>query len=171
MPKLIDLTGQRFGRLVALEHVPYNHPDFPKGGWLCQCDCGNKHYFDSHSLTSGSVKSCGCYVAERLKNTKIASKHGMSNSRVYITWRNMHVRCENPNDKRYADYGGRGIQVCDEWKDFQKFYEWAMANGYADNLTIDRKDVNGDYEPGNCRFITRAENNKNRRCVKRGKKQ
>lgn len=169
MPRpIIDLTGQRFGRLVALQHVPYKHTSFPSGGWRCKCDCGNTVFFTTNALKCGSVKSCGCYAKERTSLIKIAQTHGMSRTRIYITWRNMRVRCTNPKDKRWKDYGGRGITVCEEWKNnFKAFFDWAMSHGYEEHLTIDRIDVNGNYCPENCRFITRAENNKKRRKWKK----
>ena len=152
----MDLTGKKFGRLKVLARAD-------RGGWLCLCDCGNQKIVNTHNLTNGLIKSCGCYNKERLLGTHINQKHGMSRTRIYITWRNMRVRCTNPKDKRYASYGGRGITVCEEWNTFEPFRDWAIANGYRDDLTIDRIDTNGNYEPSNCRFITRAENNKNRR--------
>lgn len=97
------------------------------------------------------------------KNTK----HNKSNTRLHLIWCNMKARCYNKNDKYYQDYGGRGIAVCDEWKDdFMSFYNWSTANGYADNLTIDRIDVNGNYEPNNCRWATIKQQNRNKRDTK-----
>lgn len=158
-----DLTGQRFGRLVVLEHIKRND-EYPNGGWLCRCDCGTQKVIPSNPLTSGRVKSCGCYNKTRLVGSHVNQTHGMSRTRLYTTWRNMRVRCYDPKDKRYPLYGGRGIVVCDEWRSsFIAFHDWAMANGYREDLTIDRIDTDGNYEPNNCRFITRAENNKNRR--------
>ena len=167
MPKLIDLTGQKFGRLTVLERVKsLNGKKFC--GWKCTCECGNVSFQQSNSLTSGRVKSCGCYAKERTSKTHIAETHGGSNTRLYITWRNMRVRCKKPNDKRYYCYGGRGISVCEEWDNsFVAFRDWAMSNGYRDDLTIDRIDADGNYSPDNCRFVTRAENNKNRKWRKR----
>lgn len=167
--KYIDLTGQKFGRLTVVEHVKFVEGK-KFSGWLCKCDCGNMTYQKSYQLRNNLVKSCGCYAKERTHNVHIAKTHGSSKSRLYITWRNMRVRCSYPKDKRYSEYGGRGITVCDDWKNsFEAFKKWALANGYSDELTIDRIDANGNYCPDNCRFITRAENNKNRRCVKKGK--
>lgn len=167
MPRRVDLSGQRFGRLVAVCYVPRVTGITKKYGWLCKCDCGEYKIIKSNALTSGAQVSCGCYNKERLLGSNINQTHGMSKSRLFITWRNMRVRCYSEKDKRYSAYGGRGITVCDEWRNsFEAFRDWALANGYRDDLTIDRIDVNGNYEPSNCRFITRAENNKNRRTRK-----
>lgn len=158
-----DIAGQRFGRLVAIKHVK-DSPEHKGGGWICKCDCGNTCFSRTSNLTHGNMISCGCYNKEKSKENKRARKHGMSKTRIYITWRNMRVRCSNPNDREYKNYGGRGITVCPEWRDsFEVFRDWAMQNGYRDDLTIDRIDVNKGYGPDNCRFITREKNNKTRR--------
>lgn len=155
-----DLTGRRFGRLVAIRIVGKS-----KGGtamWECQCDCGNTHITKSSSLLSGDTKSCGCLHREQLRERKTI--HGLKHTRLYSVWNKMKQRCHNENDKSYKNYGGRGIKVCSEWRyDFQSFYDWALANGYQEGLTIDRKNNDGDYEPGNCRWATDAEQNLNKR--------
>ena len=169
MPKMIDLTGQKFGRLTPIAYVnSIEGKTF--NGWLCKCDCGKITYQKSYQLRNNLVKSCGCFAKERTHNVHIAETHGNSKTRLYITWRNMRVRCSYPKDKRYEHYGGRGISVCNEWNNsFEAFRDWAMQTGYSDELTLDRIDTNENYCPENCRFVTRAENNRNRRCVKRGK--
>ena len=130
----------------------------------CTCDCGNKTEVLTTTLKNGKTLSCGCLKAEHL--SKAVSKHKMSHSRIYRTWTNMKVRCYERKLSGYKDYGGRGITVCDEWKNnFMAFYNWAMANGYKDNLTIDRINVNGNYEPSNCRWATQAEQNRNKRTI------
>ena len=154
-----DLTGQRFGRLTVIEFVPN---DKPHAYWKCQCDCGNTIKTTTCSLRSGHSASCGCLNREKI----IAScrVHGQWNTRLYRIWDKMKTRCYNSNSKAYKDYGGRGITVCDEWKnDFKAFYDWSMANGYTDELSIDRIDVNGNYEPSNCRFADRKTQQRNRR--------
>ena len=145
MGKFIDLTGNRYGRLFVIERAENKKRNNNKTRimWKCVCDCGNTVIVESAHLRSGHSQSCGC----------ITKKHGMFGTRIYKIWDGMKQRCYNENHERYIDYGGRGISICEEWKnDFQAFYDWSMANGYADDLTIDREDVNGNYEPGNCRW-------------------
>lgn len=148
-----DLTGQRFGRLTVLEFVPtkdkYSH-------WKCKCDCGNITFVSGVNLTSGGTTSCGC--------KKGHYTHGLSNTRLYKIWADMKKRCYNPNQIHFKDYGGRGIIVCVAWKDdFQAFYNWAMSNGYDDNLTIDRINNDGNYEPSNCRWADAKTQRRNMR--------
>ena len=150
----IDLTGCKFGRLTVIERAENNKDGNPR--WLCKCDCGNeKTVYGSH-LKSGVSQSCGCLAKEKSKER--ATKHGLTTTPIYPIWKLMKHRCYNPHDKRFENYGARGIKVCDEWlHDFQAFYNWAMANGYKNGLSIDRMDVNGNYEPSNCRWATRIE--------------
>lgn len=150
MEKIVDLTGKHFGELMVLKR------SFKKGNaiyWTCQCSCGNIKDIAGKHLKSGGTKSCGCKQQEHSHFI-----HGMTNSRIYSIWQHMKDRCGKKWDKRYKNYGGRGISVCKEWQNsFLAFYNWAFANGYKDNLSIDRIDVNGNYEPSNCRWITMAE--------------
>lgn len=159
MGNFVDLSGQRFGRLVVLQRAESLGT---QTAWMCRCDCGNIKPVRSCTLLNGRTTSCGCFNKELASQR--AKTHGKSKSRIYNIWCGMHTRCYNPKRKAYADYGGRGITICDEWKnDFQMFYDWAMANGYADNLTIDRVDVNRNYEPQNCKWSEAQRQANNRR--------
>ena len=160
-----DLTGRTFGRLTVLKR----DKDRSKPGrtyYLCKCKCGNKKSIRSDGLTSGDSKSCGCLQKENI--LKVVEEHivthGESNSRLYGIYCGMKARCYNKNRKSYKDYGGRGIKVCDEWlNDFEAFRNWAFKNGYSNDLSIDRIDNDGDYEPDNCRWVNRKQQNRNKR--------
>ena len=149
--------GDKFGKLTVIEKADdYIRPNkIHEPRWKCKCDCGNITIVNEYALKSGKTKSCGCLV----KNAIIIAntKHGLSDTRIYHKYYGMIYRCYNPNSDRYSEYGGRGITICDEWLDkdngFINFYNWAISHGYRDDLEIDRINVNGNYEPNNCRWI------------------
>lgn len=126
--------------------------------WLCVCDCGNLKEVNGHDLKCGKIKSCGCLY--KTSHTI----HGKSHTAIYRAWQSMKSRCYNINNPCYKRYGGRGISMCDKWKnDFKAFYDWAISNVYKKGLQIDRIDVNGNYEPDNCRWVTPKKNSNNKR--------
>ena len=161
MGKFIDLTGQKFERLTVIKRYGRRHSHVL---WLCVCDCGNEIVVDSNSLRTGNTRSCGCIRKEHSKVIGSANKtHGMFGTRLYMIWADMKRRCNNPNCEAYNHYGGRGIKLCEEWNDFSIFQQWAETTGYHDDLTLDRIDVNGNYEPSNCKWSTWEEQENNRR--------
>jgi hypothetical protein len=160
MAKHIDISGSRFGRLLAIEKVGSDKKG--RALWNCKCDCGNVCVKTSEHIRSGNTKSCGCLMVS-VFNT-VNKTHGKSSHPLYAVWRGMKSRCYNPNKENYRNYGGRGIQVCEEWRgDFYSFYTWATHNGWKKGLEIDRIDNDKGYSPENCRCVTKAENLKNKR--------
>lgn len=165
-PKRIlhDLTGKRFGRLNVIEY--YGISAKKQIYWLCNCDCGSQVYVKTTDLTGNRKKSCGCLQQETGSSNY---KYGCRTNRLYCIWRGMKARCLNINSKSYSEYGERGISICKEWlNDFASFQSWALNNGYAKNLTIDRIDANGNYEPSNCRWAnmkTQQNNKRNNRYL------
>lgn len=167
MPKSEPLkSGQKFGRLtiISLHHISSKFDGKRKRVryyYLCKCECGKEKVILKDNL-GRLTNSCGC-ISKQLAKKRLL-KHGLGNIRLYDIWKSMKQRCFYENSISYRNYGGRGITVCDEWKqDFISFYKWATSNGYQDNLTIDRINLDGDYEPSNCRFITMKEQGRNKR--------
>lgn len=151
-----NIVGQRFGRLLVIENLGINS----HGSTLhrCVCDCGNIKDIPISYLKTNHTQSCGCLVKD------MHTTHNLSDHRLYQIHQSMLKRCYNKNHIAYCNYGGRGIVVCDEWKkDFIAFYKWSLSNGYDAHLTLDRIDNNGNYEPSNCRWVTKSEQTRNTR--------
>lgn len=147
-----DLTGKKFGRLTVIKRVKNDKRQ--QSRWLCRCDCGNEIIVDRTNLSINKIKtfSCGCWRKEK------STKHNKHRTNIYNAYISMKQRCYNENNPAYKYYGKRKIKICDEWLDkengFQNFYNWSIANGYNETLSIDRIDVNGNYEPSNCRWTS-----------------
>lgn len=172
---LVDISGQRFGRLTVSEYVKTENR---VSWWKCKCDCGNDIVTTVTKLRTGHTKSCGCLAAEYRKNkpevvkrAKLANTtHGGTHDRLFRIWTSMRNRCSNPRNPAYTWYGGKGVKVCDEWNNYESFKAWSYANGYDDKAkihecSIDRIDPNGNYCPDNCRWADKKTQAENKTCV------
>lgn len=152
-------SGKRFGKLLVTEVMKLVGG---KAAWLCKCDCGNEKFIRANSLVSNMTKSCGCLHKETMAANSIYK--GLRSHKLYSVRRGMLNRCHLPSTKHYDNYGGRGISVCEEWRNsYLAFFNWALKSGWEDGLTIDRINNDGNYEPSNCRWVSRKANQNNRR--------
>ena len=168
MRKPLSLEGQKYGRLLVIERVGSDS----RGNslWKCQCECGKTIIAHSQRLKLGKTQSCGCYNSDLIIARNIANtKYNARNNRLYRIYYGMKTRCYNPNEKEYPRYGGRGIKICSEWlESFETFQTWALSHGYSAELSIDRINNDGNYEPSNCRWATAKEQANNRSTNKKG---
>lgn len=159
----LKLDGKKFGRLTVLKFhdIRTRKENKKESRWLCKCDCGNETVVVGSSLKSGKTQSCGCLNREVTK--EIFTTHGLSYEKLYFVWKAMIARCENEEHPNFKDYGGRGIEVCEKWHDLKVFIDWSKENGYKEGLELDRINNGGNYEPNNCRFVTRKKQTRNTR--------
>lgn len=165
-----DLSGMRFNKLTVIEQ--YGRDQYGKILWRCLCECGNETVTHGRDLVNGHCKSCGCIC--NMRKSENGKYKGLSKTRIFTIWKGMHYRCESSKCDCHELYGGRGIKVCEEWTGTQGFFNflrWSLENGYADGLSIDRKNNDGDYEPSNCRWTDWVTQAKNRRKPEKVKNQ
>jgi hypothetical protein len=155
-----DLTGARFGRWSVLAHLGRPSKEDRDHRWLCRCDCGTERAVNGGDLRAGKSQCCGCTKGQHWKANPPALKHGFARTPTYYVWCGMRERCRNPNNKSYKRYGGRGIRVCERWEDYTNFL--ADMGERPAGLTLERKNNNGNYEPGNCVWATYSEQSNNR---------
>lgn len=164
--KIIDMTGERCGRLIVLGFHGISKER--RAEWDCVCDCGNFVVVQGKYLRNGDTLSCGCYNRDRIaKIGKEHKTHGMTGTRLYNIWSSMRKRCLSETHESYPRYGGRGIKICEEWGSFEKFLKWALENGYSENKSIDRINNDDGYYPENCRWTDMKTQSRNRSSNKR----
>lgn len=159
--RLIDMTGRTCGEWAVIRKAGN-----VKGGgatWLCRCKCGTERAVLGSDLRKGKSTNCGCAATERI--ARLRKTHGATKTRLYSIWKNMRSRCNNPRSPQFKDYGGRGILICEQWDNFTVFADWARSNGYRDDLSIERVDVNLGYDPNNCVWADAQAQSENRRFV------
>lgn len=157
-----NIIGAKFGKLTVLE-LDNVRSTAQRSYWICKCECGNVKSVYLYQLTSGQTKSCGCLIGKKVIHGDTVSG---KKSSFFVIWDGMIQRCTNAHNKRYKDYGGRGINVCNEWIEYQDFRTWSLANNYVEGLSIERVDVNKGYEPNNCIWIPLKDQCKNKRNTK-----
>jgi hypothetical protein len=163
MGKIKDEAGNKYNRLTVIGFSGLSKDN--KALWKCKCDCGNEAIVSGKALRKGTTKSCGCQKSE--STIKRNTTHGCTGARLYRIWQGMKSRCNDINFPAYKDYGGRGIKICEAWQNsFPNFKEWANKSGYAERLSIERKDVNGGYDPENCTWVTLPEQGINKRSTR-----
>jgi len=157
-----DLTGKKFG-MLTVESFAYTNKA-RKAYWDCLCDCGERKVVAGDKLRGGRTKSCGCLQNKLRKDGSNHRTHGMTNTKLYTVWCNMKARCYSVNNDMFYNYGKRGISVCEEWKNsFENFLKWAIDSGYVEGLSIERIDVDGNYEPANCTWVPLKKQSLNQR--------
>lgn len=160
----IDLVGQQFSELTVIKFDQELSTNKKENYWICKCNCGNEEFFSvsGHKLRSGKKQRCQLCTNKKISESQ--KQHGMKYTKIYSLWNSMKQRCDYPKTNGYDNYGGRGIKVCEDWKNsFVEFYEWSLNHGYIEGLSIDRIDNYGNYEPNNCRWVTNKEQMRNMR--------